>query len=76
MQSLQQVVKVNNQTVIDLPPGFGANKLEVVSRPPTYNQDILISQLEKEIDIGLCSKVSIRSHKEIFDSLKEKYANI
>lgn len=75
MQSLQQVVKVNNQKVIDL-PGFGANKLEVVSRPPTYNQDILISQLEKEIDIGLCSKVSIRSHKEIFDSLKEKYANI
>jgi len=73
MQNLQQVVKENNQKV---PPIFGANKLEVVSRPPTYNQDILISQIEKEIDIGLCSKVSIRSHKEIFDSLKEKYANI
>ena len=73
MLNLQQVVKENNQKV---PPIFGANKLEVVSRPPTYNQDILISQIEKEIDIGLCSKVSIRSHKEIFDSLKEKYANI
>jgi len=76
MQSLQKVVKVNNQKAIDLPPKFGANKLEVILRPFTYNQDNLISQLEKEIDIGLCSQVSTRRHKEIFDSLKEKYVNV
>jgi len=76
MQSLQKVVKVNNQKVIELPPGFGANEIEAVLGPPTYNHDNLISQLEKEIDLGLCSQISSRSHKEIFVSLKEKYVNI
>jgi hypothetical protein len=57
-----------------LPHELGANKIEVVLRSTGYKKDNIISQLEKEIDIGLCSQISIRSHKEIFDSLKEKYA--
>ena len=73
MQSIHKVVKVvNNQVIIDLPPGFGDREVEVILRPPAH-KDTRIRELEKQIDIGMKSPVSPRSHKEIFDSLRKKY---
>jgi len=73
MQSIQKVVKViNNQVIIDLPPNFMANEVEVILKPVTP-KDPGIHELEREIDIGMKSPVSPRSHKEIFNNLKEKY---
>jgi hypothetical protein len=73
MQSIQKVVRViNNQVIIDLPPNFMANEVEVILKPLT-NKDSGLHELEREIDIGIKSPVSPRSHKEIFNNLKEKY---
>lgn len=75
MQSIYRVVKiVNNQVIIDLPPGFGDCEVEVILRP-LIQKDKMIRELEKEIDIGMKSQISPRSHNEIFDILKEKYAS-
>ncbi len=73
MQSIHKVVKVvNNQVIIDLPAGFGDREVEVILRP-LIQKDKRIRELEKEIDIGMKSPISPRSHKEIFDSLRKKY---
>ncbi len=73
MQSIHKVVKViNNQVVIDMPPDFMANEVEVILKPLTH-KDPGIHELEREIDIGLKSSLSPRSHEEIFNNLKEKY---
>ena len=73
MQDIHKVVKVvNNQVVIDLPPGFADGEVEVILRPST-KRDEKIRELEKEIDVGMESPLSPRSHKEIFDRLKEEY---
>ena len=73
MQTIHKVVKViNNQVIIDIPPNFTANEVEVILKPLTH-KDPGIHELEKEIDIGMKSPVSPRSHKEIFNNMKEKY---
>ncbi len=73
MQDIHKVVKVvNNQVVIDLPPGFPDGEVEVIVRPSRHKDD-RIRELEREIDIGMKSPISPRSHDEIFDRLKEKY---
>ncbi len=73
MESIHKVVKVvNNQVIIDLPPGFADREVEVILKSPKH-KDTRIPELEKEIDIGIKSPVSPRSHSEIFDSLREKY---
>ena len=75
MQSIYKVVKaMNNQVIIDLPPGFEDREVEVILRSPD-NQDTRIREIEKEIDIGLKSPISPRTHKEVFDSLREKYGS-
>lgn len=63
---------VNNQVIIDLPPGFGDREVEVILRSPAH-EGTKIRKLEKEIDIGMKSPISPRSHKEIFDRLRKKY---
>ncbi len=73
MQSIHKVVKVvNNQVIIDLPPGFGDREVEVILRSLAH-KGARIRELEKEIDIGMESPISPRSHKEIFDGLRKKY---
>ncbi len=77
MQSIHKVVKVvNNQIVINLPPEFADREVEVILTPtrPNTLKDEAIRELEREIDIGMRSPASPRSHKEIFDNLREKYA--
>jgi hypothetical protein len=74
MQTIHKVVKViNNQVIIDMPPDFMANEVEVILKPLTHKAPG-IHELEKEIDIGMKSPFSPRSHEEIFNKLKEKYA--
>jgi len=43
----------------------------VMSSLSKTNDDL--SQLEKEVDKGINSKLSSKSHKEIFQNLKSKY---
>ncbi len=74
MQNIHKVVKViNNQVIIDLPPDFADSEVEVLLTPMT-DKVALTQELEKEIDIGLNSTVSPRSHSEVFNHLREKYA--
>jgi len=57
MQSIHKVVKVvNNQVIIDLPPGFADREVEVILKSPKH-KDTSIPELEKEIDIGIKSPV-------------------
>ena len=73
MQTIHKVVKViNNQVIIDMPPNFMAHEVDVTLKPLTH-KDSAIHELEREIDIGIKSPTSPRSHKEIFDNLKKKY---
>lgn len=46
--------------------------MEAILSPSTKKDD-KIQELEKEIDIGMESSISPRSHKEIFDRLQEEY---
>ena len=50
----------------------GDGKVEAILSPSTKKDD-KIQELEKEIDIGMESPLSPRSHKEIFDRLQEEY---
>ena len=73
MQSIHKIVKVvNNQVIINLPPGFADREVEVILKPST-RKDTAIIELEKKIDIGMRSPVSRKSHREIFDNLREKH---
>ncbi len=75
MQRIHKIVKVvNNRVIIDLPPGFADREVEVILKPPAH-KDTRIRELEKEIDIGMKSTISPRSHREIFDNLREKYGS-
>ena len=76
MQSIHKIVKVqNNQVIINLPTGFAAHEVEVILKPST-RKSTAIRELEKEIDMGMRSPVSSKSHREIFDNLKEKYETL
>ncbi len=73
MQSIYKIAKVvNNQVVIDLPVEFADMILEVILKPVTH-KDPRIRELENEIDAGMSSPVSNRSHEEIFTRLRKKY---
>jgi hypothetical protein len=73
MHILHKIVQVtNNQIIIDLPSDFTDKEVEVILKPLTQdNQNY--KELEKEIDIGINSPISQKSHIEIFDSLRKKY---
>ena len=73
MQTIHKVVKViNNQVIIDMPPNFMANEVEIILKPLAHKAPG-IHELEREIDIGMKSPLSPRSHEEIFNNLKQKY---
>ena len=73
MQDIHKIMKVtNNQVIIDLPPDFAGDEVEVILKPlPKKHADIY--EIEKEIDIGKSSPLSPRSHEEIFADLRKKY---
>ena len=70
MQSIYKVV--NNQVTINLPPGFAESEVEVILKH-SLSKKTFLRNIEKEIDIGVQSPDSTRSHIEIFDNLREKY---
>lgn len=48
MQSIHKIVKVvNNQVIINLPPGFADREVEVILKPST-RKDTAIIELEKK----------------------------
>jgi len=73
MKNIHKVIKVvNNQVIINLPSGFADREVEVFLKSPAHkNSDI--RNLEKEIDIGMRSPASPRSHREIFNNLRKKH---
>ncbi len=73
MQTIHRVAKViDNRIIIDLPPDFMAKEVEVTLKPYT-NETSLTGELENEVDIGMNSPISQRTHSEIFTRLREKY---
>jgi len=63
---------INHQSIIDLPSDFTANEVEVILKPLTKEVSKNY-EIEKEIDIGINSTISKRSHKEIVYRLRDKY---
>ena len=75
VQTIHKVAKVkNNQVIIELPPEFAGHEVEVILKSLTH-KDSLISAIEKEIDVGIRSPLTVRKHNEIFDNLRTKYAS-
>jgi hypothetical protein len=74
MTAIREFIKVENHKLeINLPEDFDYEEVEVIIMPKLdSNEDW--SFLEKEIDIGLSSGISPRSHESILKDLKEKYA--
>ncbi|MCP4688459.1 MAG: hypothetical protein GY859_10430 [Desulfobacterales bacterium] len=73
MQTIHKIAKVkDNQVIINLPSDFMAREVEVILKP-LNNRITSKSELEKEIDIGLNSPISPKSHTEIFNGLRKKY---
>ena len=73
MTAVREYVTVRDrQTSVSLPASFEATEVEVNVLPRMPDEDL--SFLEEAIDEGLASGVSPRSHRQIVQSLKEKYA--
>jgi len=57
--------------VIDFLQNFPKNEVEIIVESKITQEDW--SHLEKEIDKGINSGMSNKSHKEIIDEIKKKY---
>ncbi len=74
MTAIRQFLNVENKQLhITLPDEFDNKEVEVVIMPKINEDDL--SNFEKEVEKGLNSELSTKSHKEIFDNLKNKYAH-
>jgi len=74
MTAIREFAKVNNHMLnIKLPDYFDYEDVEVFIMPRFDTDDL--SYLNDEIEIGMKSGVSDKSHDEIFAELKAKYAN-
>jgi hypothetical protein len=62
----------DRQVSVSLPASFEATDVEVIVLPRRQEEDL--SFLEKAIDAGEASGISPRSHSQIIQALKEKYA--
>lgn len=72
MTAIREFVKVENGMLnIQLPKNFSYEEVEVLIMPKIYNDDL--SFLDEEIEKGMNSPISPKSHDEIFDGLKAKY---
>ena len=74
MTAIREFAKVNNHMLnIKLPNYFDYKEVEVVIMPRIDSDDL--SYLNEEIEIGMNSAISDKSHEEIFEEIKVKYAN-
>lgn len=74
MTAIREFAKVKNHMLsIKLPDYFDFEDVEVVIIPRVEKDDL--SHLNDEIEIGMKSGVSDKSHDEIFADIKAKYAN-
>lgn len=74
MTAIREFAKVNNHVLnIKLPDYFDYEDVEVVIMPRIDKDDL--SHLNSEIEIGMKSNISNKTHDEIFAELKAKYAN-
>lgn len=72
MTAIREFAKVKNGMLnIQLPKNFSYEEVEVLIIPRINNDDL--SFLEEEIEKGMNSPISSKSHDEIFDELKAKY---
>lgn len=72
MAAIREFVKVKNGMLnIQLPEYFNYEEVEVLIIPKRDNDNL--SFLDKEIEKGINSPISPKSHDEIFDKLKAKY---
>lgn len=73
MKVLRRFVEVKNRRItIELPDDFNYDKVEVLILPKADVDDL--SYLSREIETGFESGISNKSHEEIFQELKKKYA--
>lgn len=73
MKALRRFVEVKNRRVtIELPDDFNYDKVEVLILPKDDVDDL--GYLSREIEAGFESGISNKSHEEIFQELKKKYA--
>ena len=73
MVAVREYAMVRNQQVsVSLPASFEATEVEVIILPRRREEDL--SFLEKAIDEGEASGISPRSHSQIIQALKKKYA--
>lgn len=74
MTAIREFVKVNNHMLnIKLPDYFDYEEVEVFIMPRIDKDDL--SHLNDEIEIGMKSGVSDKSHDEIFAEIKAKYVH-
>ncbi len=74
MTAIREFVKVDNHMLnIKLPDYFDYKEVEVVIMPRMGSDDL--SYLNDEIEIGMNSDISDKSHEEIFENIKAKYAD-
>jgi len=72
MTAIREFVKVDNHMLnIKLPDYFDYKEVEVVIMPRIDSDDL--SYLNDEIEIGMNSDISDKSHEEIFENIKAKY---
>lgn len=72
MTAIREFVKVENGMLnIQLPKYFNYEEVEVLIIPKVDKDDLSI--LDEEIEKGMNSPISPKSHDEIFDELKAKY---
>jgi len=74
MIAIREYVKVNNHMLtMKLPNCFDYDEVEVLIMPKIDKDDL--SHLSNEIEIGINSDISNKSHEEIFADIKAKYAD-
>jgi len=74
MTAFRNFQRVHNQKVeVFLPQEFEDQEVEIIILPKNNIPDDL-SHLENEIQNGLDSGLSPRSHDEIMESLRQRYA--
>ncbi len=54
---------------------YSERKKNCFLRTRQDNKAAEMTEIEKEIDIGIKSPISPRSHEEIFDNIREKYVS-
>lgn len=74
MTAIREFTKIKNHRLeLDLPEDFNYDDVEVIIMPRNDTDDL--SRFEKEVEKGMNSSISNKSHNEVFEDLKAKYGN-